>query len=143
MPSNTRTTAVVVVLAAFLAGLVGGVAGELVYLIHNHRIIPARTGSRSMTKHLVDRLDRELKLDPQQRTKIETIVEARRQRIDSIWSSVRPAVMQEIDGTNAEIEKVLNPDQLQKFKAMETRMRNRAGHGPGRHGQMPPPPPQH
>jgi len=142
VPSNTRTTAVVVVLSAFLAGLVVGVGGETVYLIHNHRLIPSRTAGKSMTKHLIDRLDRELKLDPQQRAKIETIVESRRQRIDSIWSSVRPAVTQQIDGTNAEIEKILHPDQLQKFKAMETRMRNRAGRGgPGHHGGMPPPPP--
>ena len=141
MPSNTRTTAVVVVLSAFLAGLVVGVAGEMVYLIHNHRIIPSHTAGKSMTKHLIDRLDRELKLDPQQRAKIETIVEARRQRIDTLWSSVRPAVMQEIDATNAEIDKVLNPDQRVKFKEMQTRMRNRVGRGPGHHGQMPPPPP--
>jgi len=91
-----------------------------------------------MTTHLIDRLDRELKLDPQQRARIETIVEARRQRIDTLWSSVRPAVMQEIDATNAEIEKVLKPDQLEKFKAMETRMRNRVRGGPGHHGGMPP-----
>ncbi len=140
MPSNTRTTAVVVVLAAFVAGLVVGIAGELVYLIHTHHYIPSHPG-KSMTQRLVDRLDRELKLDPQQRTKIEAIVEARRRRIDTIWSSVRPAVMQEIDATNAEIEKVLKPDQLEKFKAIETRMRNRVGHGPGRHERMPPPPP--
>jgi len=126
VPSNTRTTAVVVVLSAFLAGLVVGVAGEMVYLIHNHRIIPSHTAG---------------KLDAQQRARIETIVEARRQRIDAIWSSVRPAVMQEIDATNAEIDKVLNPDQRVKFKEMQTRMRNRVGRGPGHHGQMPPPPP--
>jgi uncharacterized membrane-anchored protein YjiN (DUF445 family) len=141
VPSNTRTTAVAVVLSAFLAGLVVGVAGELVYLIHYHRIIPSRTAGRLITQHLIDRLDRELKLDPQQRARIEKIVEARRQRIDTLWSSVRPAVMQEIDATNAEIEKVLKPDQLEKFKAMETRMRNRVRGGPGHHGQMPPPPP--
>lgn len=138
MPNSTRTTAVVVVLTAFVAGLVAGVGGELVYLIHNHRIVPTHTAG---TKHLIDRLDHELKLDPQQRARIETIVEARRQRIDAIWSSARPAVMQEIDATNAEIDKVLNPDQRVKFKALQARMRNRVHGGPGHHGQMPPPPP--
>jgi hypothetical protein len=124
---------VAVVLAAFVAGIVAGAAGDRIYLYARHRIFPDM--SRGMTKHVADRLDRELHFDAAQRTKVETILESRRKRIDSIWSSVRPQLDVEINATNAEIEKVLRADQVKTFKAIQVRMRNR------RRGGGPPPPP--
>jgi hypothetical protein len=132
--NSTRTTAIAVVLAAFVAGLVGGAAGDRIYLYRRHRLSPEMRGG--MTKHVVARLDRELHFDSGQRTKVESILESRRKRIDSLWSSVRPQVVSEIDATNAEIEKVLKPEQIKAFKAIQVRMRNRR-HG----GGLPPPPP--
>jgi hypothetical protein len=128
-----------VVLAAFVAGLVVGVAGDRVYLIHQGRIFPSRSAAKSMTKRLIDRLDRELHFDAQQRARVETIVEGHRQRIDALWSSVRPAVGKEINATNAEIEKILTPEQLPKFKALQLRMHNRTHRGST--GMPPGPPP--
>lgn len=136
MASNTRTAAVVVVIAAFLAGVVAGVGGEFAWLVHNHRL--PRPGSRNMTQRLVDRLDRELHFDAKQRTSVTTIIESHRTRIDATWSSVRPQVEKEIDATNAEIEKVLTPEQREKFKALQVKMRSRS-----RHGAPPPGPPPH
>jgi hypothetical protein len=136
--NSTRTTAIVLVLAAFAAGLVAGLAGDRVYLIHAGRLFPARSGGRSMSKHLVERLDRELHFDGQQRKKVETIVESHRKRFDSIWASVRPAIKKEIEATNTEIDKVLTPDQRAKFKSMQLRMKNRH-HGGGAQSGPPPP----
>lgn len=129
MATNTRTAAVVVVIAAFLAGVVAGVGGEFAWLVHNRRIIPRPGTPRNMTKHLVDRLDRELHFDDKQRAAVTTIIDSRRQRIDTIWSSVRPAVDKEIDATNAEIDKVLTPEQREKFKALQAKMRSRSRRG--------------
>ena len=137
--NNTRTTAVAVVLAAFVAGLVVGIAGDRVYLIHTRQYFPSRAG-RSMAKHLVDRLDRELHFDAAQRTRVEAILEQHRQRIDTIWSSVRPQVDKELAATNAEIDQVLTPEQRPKFKAIQMRMRSRAHRGGGAPPPGPPPP---
>jgi hypothetical protein len=130
--NNTRTTAIAVVLVAFVAGIVVGLAGDRVYLLRTHQIFPPR-GGKTMTHHLVDRLDRELHFDAQQRTQVESILERRRQRIDTIWSAARPAVEKEISATNAEIEKVLRPEQVKTFKSIQMRMRgreHRRGGGP-------------
>lgn len=135
MASNTRTAAVVVVIAAFLAGVVAGVGGEFAWLVHNRRILPRPGGSRNATQRLVERLDRELHFDAKQRTSVTTIIESHRKNIDATWSSVRPQVEKEIDATNAEIEKLLTPDQREKFKALQAKMRSRS-----RHGNPAPPP---
>jgi glutamate synthase domain-containing protein 3 len=128
---------VVVVLAAFAAGIVAGLAGDRVYLIRTRQYLPARVAGQSMTKRLADRLDRDLHFDPQQRKAVEGILERHRQRIDTIWSSVRPQVDVEINATNAEIEKVLNDDQRAKFKTLQMQRHNRPHHG----GGPPPGPP--
>jgi predicted P-loop ATPase/GTPase len=136
--NSTRTTAVVVVLVAFAAGMVVGLTGDRVYLIRTRQYFPSRAAGQSMTKRLADRLDRELHFDPQQRKTVEGILERRRQSIDTIWSSVRPQVEIEINATNAEIDKVLNDDQRAKFKALQMQRRNR----PHRGGPAGPPPPR-
>src|ERR1700682_5457937 len=114
-----------------------GVTGDRVYLIRTRQYFPARVPGRSMTKHLADRPDRELHFDSQQRTRVESILERRRQSIDTIWSSVRPQVETEINAANAEIDKVLNPEQRVKFKSLQMRMHSH----PHRGGPPPGPPP--
>jgi Spy/CpxP family protein refolding chaperone len=125
----------VVVIAAFLAGVVAGVGGEFAWLVHNRRILPRPGGH--FAKRLVERLDHELHFDAKQRASVEAIIEAHRKRIDATWSSVRPQVEKEIDATNAEIEKLLSPEQREKFKALQAKMRSRARHV----GAPPPGPP--
>jgi len=56
-------------------------------------------------------------------------------RIDAVMGAVRPQVRQELDVTNAEIEKILTPDQRTQFAKMRMRMPG------GRRGMGPPPPP--
>lgn len=138
--NSTRTTAVVVVLAAFAAGMIVGVTGDRVYLIHTRQYFPSRAPGRSMAKHLADRLDRELHFDDQQRAKVESILERHRQSIDTIWSSVRPQLEVEINATNAEIDKVLNDDQRAKFKSLQLRMRSNRVHRGAEPTPGPPPP---
>ena len=136
--NSTRSTAMAVVFVAFVAGLVVGAAGDRVYLIRTHQIVPPR-GGKTMTHRLADRLDRELHFDAQQRTQVESILERRRQRMDAVWSSVRPLIENEINATNAEIEKILRPDQVKTFKSIQMRMHNRDRRRGG--GSPPGPPP--
>jgi len=135
-PSSTRTTAVVVVIAAFIAGLFVGVAGDRFYLFRHGRLFPSHRVGDFAASRIVDRLDHDLHLTPQQKTQIQQIIDRHRTRIDSLMTGVRPQVRQELDTANGEIEKLLTPEQQEKFKKMRMRMRM-----PGGRRGMPPPPP--
>ncbi|MEA2237787.1 MAG: hypothetical protein QOC81_2511 [Thermoanaerobaculia bacterium] len=117
MSSRTRTAAVVVVIVAFLAGILVGVAGDHLYLIRSGRLFP-RHGSHFAADRMTDRLANELQLSAQQKTQVQQIIERHRAKIDAAMSNVRPQVRQELDATNAEIEAVLTPDQRTKFAAL-------------------------
>ena len=84
---------------------------------------------------VVNRLDRELNLTPQQKKSIEEIIERRHERLIGVMTGVRPQLRKEIDEANAEIERVLTPEQRVKFSRMRIRL-----HGPGPHGHDGPPP---
>jgi Spy/CpxP family protein refolding chaperone len=122
--SKTRTAAVVVVIVAFVAGILVGVAGDHLYLIHKGRLSPRRT-ARFAADRMADRLGRDLELTPQQKTQVQQIIEKHRAKIDATMSNVRPQVRQELDATNAEIETVLTPEQKTKFATMRMKMNNR------------------
>ena len=89
---------------------------------------------RFMSDRVLHRLDRELDLSDAQRAQIEKILVARTSRIVGVWSGIGPEVRREIDATNAEIERVLNPDQRAKFQKLKMRFLRRR--------IEPPPPPR-
>ena len=113
--------AIVVVVVAFIAGILVGVAGDHLYLIRSGRLSPRRT-ARFAADRMADNLGRELQLSPQQKTQVQQIIERHRARIDATMSSVRPRVRLEIDATNKEIETILTPEQRTKFEALRMRM---------------------
>jgi Spy/CpxP family protein refolding chaperone len=118
-------------LIAFISGMIVGVAGDRVMLFLRHSYFPQRV-SRHMTDRILGRLDHELHLTAEQKKQVEEILERHRNRIDSIWSGVRTQVRGEIDQGNAEIEKILTPEQREKFVKMRMRLR-----GPGHGHEMP------
>lgn len=130
-PTSPRTTAALLIVGALVAGIVLGVAGDHVYLLRAHRLLPSSRVQGFMAKRLVERLDDELHLTAQQKTAVTQIVERHRARINAIVASTRPQIRQEVDATNGEIEKVLNPDQIAKFREISTRMRQRHHRGMG------------
>lgn len=120
-PTKARATALVVVVVAFLAGLLVGVAGDHVYLIHSRQLSPRR-GMEGMTRRLLDRLDHELGLTPQQRDQVNRIIESHHQKIQALTSGVRPQIRQELDQANREIGAILTPEQRVKYDAVRMRM---------------------
>ena len=117
MSNKTRTAAIVLVIVAFIAGILVGVAGDHLYLIHNGRLSPRHT-ARFSADRMAERLAGELELTPQQKTQVQQIIERHRAKIDAIMSNVRPQVRGEIDATNAEIETILTPAQRTKFATL-------------------------
>jgi len=122
--SSTRTAAVAIVVVAFFAGLLIGVAGDDLYLIHSGRLFP-RHAARFAADRMADRLDRELHLTPQQKTQVQAILERHRARIDAAMSNVRPMIRQELDASNKEIATILTPEQRTKFSELQMRIESR------------------
>lgn len=127
--SGTKTT-IIAVLVLVLTFTVGFVAGFAV-----HRVMgppgPGHAGApRMMLRHLDFRLD----LTDAQRTQIESILERRHQRLAEIRDTTRPRMLAEINAANAEIEKVLTPEQREKFASMRLHL----GHPRGRGRRGPP-----
>jgi len=121
------------VIAVFIGGLLVGIAGDRYYMFHRWREGFRRPPSaQSMTRRIVDHLDRELHFNPQQRDAVQTIIDQHHVRIDAVMTGVQPQIRKELDAANAEIEKVLTPQQQEQFKKM--RMRT----GARRHGFAPP-----
>lgn len=123
-PTSPRTTATLLVLAAFIVGVLIGVAGDHLFLMHRHELFHREFA----THRIVDRLDRELHLTALQKSEVQRIVDTHHQRVDALMSNVRPQLRKEIDAANVEIEKILTPQQREQFQHLKMRM------GPGRGG---------
>lgn len=120
--SATKTTllALAVVVLTFAAGFATGMFTDHMMIIRrggrlDHMPFAAQMMSR--------RLDHRLDLTDEQERQIEQILERRRARFDAIHDSVRPQVEREIAITNAEIERVLTPEQRAKYSRMKMRLR--------------------
>lgn len=120
-------------IVAFIAGFIVGMAGDRLYLFHSHRLFPSRRMAEFAAHRIVDRMDHELHFTPQQKAQVQQIIDRHHVRIDALMSGVRPQIRQELDASNAEIEKILTPDQRVQFSKMRMRMGGRRG--------MPPPGP--
>jgi hypothetical protein len=106
-PSNSKLLAVVALVITFGVGAVVGIVGDRIL-----RLLPP---SKHSAEFITRRLDRRLHFDEVQRTQVATIIFRHQQRIAVIWSGVRPAVRQEIEQTNVEIDRVLTPQQRVEF----------------------------
>ncbi|HXG58816.1 MAG TPA: hypothetical protein VNL91_07320 [Thermoanaerobaculia bacterium] len=125
-PRGTRakTTAVLVVIVTFVAGALVGVAADRFYLASRRDRFPSYF-ARAMTPRIVKHLDRRLDLTPDQRRQVEEVLERHRGRIDAISRATRPQIRREIEAANAEIEKILTPEQRERFAKMKMRIHQR------------------
>ncbi len=117
-------------MAAFIGGVFVGIAGDHFYLFHRRR----PPFGQFVTRRIVERLDRELNLTSQQRADVQRIIDQHHARIDAVMTGIQPQVHGELEAANAEIEKILTPQQREQFGKMRMRMRGGRRHGP------PPPP---
>jgi Spy/CpxP family protein refolding chaperone len=111
--TSTKLVATIVVLIAFLGGLAVGVIGDRIWLLHRPRV------AHAITERILGRLDHDLDLTPQQHQQVKKILEAHAARMQQISEGVRPQIRQEIDQNNAEIARVLTPDQRAKFEQLK------------------------
>lgn len=120
MAAKTTIIAAVLVFVAFVSGVLVGIAGDRLYLMrarHEGRPLP-----HPSPKFIADRLERRLDLTPQQRKEVEAILNRHGQAIEAISAMTRPRVHTEIQQANAEIERVLTPEQREKFDRVKMRL---------------------
>jgi Spy/CpxP family protein refolding chaperone len=128
--------AIVVVIVAFFAGILVGVAGDRFYLVRGGRLAPRH--ARFSSERMADHLRRELSLTPTQKTQIQSIIEHHHATIEAAMTSVRPVMRRELDATNAEIDTVLTPDQRTKFASLRMRVEARRRERRGVEGEQQP-----
>lgn len=124
--ARSAVVAALLLAATFATGVVAGVAADRIVLVREARILP-REGMRFVSARIVRAMDRELDLTDAQRADVERILAARQQRIEKVWSEMRPELRAEIERTNREIEAVLTEEQKPKFEQMTKRWEARMG----------------
>lgn len=112
--------AALVVLFAFAAGIALGVVGDRAYLFFHERIVP-RGGIEFMGRHLLKRLDRGLDLTDAQEAQARAIIDRHTKQMLEELTSVHRSMHAEFNATHAEIEKILTPEQREKFRRMQRR----------------------
>ena len=98
-------------------------------------------GPEYMSRRMVERIVRELKLSPEQHEQLKPIIQKRMKAMDDIRNQARPQINNELKLMNEEIIAILDEGQKQiwedKIKKMQehfTRMRQRRSPGDGRRG---------
>jgi Spy/CpxP family protein refolding chaperone len=129
--SQTKTKTVAIAAAAlvvtFVAGFVAGAVFDR-FLVYHGRV--ARTPPPMVAEMMLHRLDRKLDLTDKQHAEIEAILQRHHDRIHKLMENNRNPIHQEIEAANAEIERVLTPDQRRKFQDLKMRLGEpRARHG--------------
>jgi hypothetical protein len=132
---KSRLVAGVVIVLVFLAGVAVG------FFVHH--AIPRRgfgglaiggppPGPRPGVKGwMLERLDRDLDLSPEQRARIDTVLTRRESDLRTLMSEARPRFETIAARTRGEIQAVLTPAQQEKFEAITKRIdAKREGPGP-------------
>jgi hypothetical protein len=122
--SSTRLRATFVLLFCFFAGLVVGVIGDHVVLLHSRRLLPPH--GKALVRMIGSRMDRELDLTDAQRREVDSILERHQQAIETLTRNVQPQVHQELMRANGEIERLLDEPQKVKYRKLRERFHARA-----------------
>ena len=69
----------------------------------------------------MERLDRELQLAPEQRKRIETILDESRKQAHEIWTKIEPEMREEMKKSRELIREVLTSEQNQRFDELMKR----------------------
>lgn len=143
-----RWVAIAAVAALFLSGIsIGALA---VILVGHHRAASGMGPGMMMRSPmpppdvLVDHLDHQLGLTPDQRLKIEAILGESETRSDEIRREIRPRLEAQIEETHRRIVEILTPEQRPKFVELTREMQRHSDRfflGEHPHGFMHAPPP--
>jgi hypothetical protein len=113
--SSNKALAAIALVVTFVVGAVLGVVGDRIWFMTHP---PRRPSPETIVRHLAYRLH----LSDQQRAQVADIVTRHHQRMAAITSATRPAMQEELEAANREIEQVLTPEQRETFARMRMRL---------------------
>jgi MFS family permease len=135
-PRKSRLIAGIVIVLVFFAGVVAG------FFLHHGWLwrhgppgfaVGGPPGPPPGVKDwMLKRLDRELKLTPEQHVRIDSVLTRREADIRSLMSQTRPRFDSIAARTRSEIQVVLTPSQQEEFAKITRRFESRRGHLQGR-----------
>lgn len=85
---------------------------------------------RGLRMDLIERLDREVHLTPEQRERIEKILAEGQERNRQLWERILPEIRREMQQTHERIRAVLTPEQQHKFEELMKQRPSRKGDEP-------------
>jgi len=133
-PRRSRLVAGVVIALVFLAGLaVGFFLHQAAPWPHRSPIAvggPPHRPSPEVKKRMLERLDRDLKLTPDQHARIDTVLTRREADLHALMTETRPRFDSIAARTRSEIQAVLTPEQRDEFAKIVQRMESRRGRRP-------------
>lgn len=112
------------ILALLLVGAAVGYALATVRYLHGHE---HRSPARRDHADLIERLDRELHFTPQQRERIQSILDRKAQELKERRWAARRELKESREETRREIETLLDERQQKHYRVMFERMRARWG----------------
>ncbi|HEX2722227.1 MAG TPA: Spy/CpxP family protein refolding chaperone [Gemmatimonadaceae bacterium] len=128
---RSKSFALLVVLAAFVAGVALGYTGDRILSRGDH-------GRRDRSSR--ERIARELDLTPAQRAQFDSIMSLRRTQMRELYKPVRPQLdsLQRVskalmDSTHEQLKRVLTPAQAKKLDELRERGRKRSAQARAHH----------
>jgi Spy/CpxP family protein refolding chaperone len=98
----------------------------------------SRPPSDSARRHMRERMAKELDLTPAQSVQVDSLMTAQGPKFQALREKMQPAMDSLVAETQAQMDRILTPEQREKAKAMRERIRTRRHGGPG---ALPGPPP--
>ncbi len=105
--------------------LIGFTLGMTFGQWHAHESFRSHWKHGSMRQHMLEKFSKELHLTADQKTKVAAIFEAKHPEMAALQEEMRPKFEALRQSTQAEVRKVLNPDQQKKFDEMNAERKER------------------
>ncbi len=122
MNGSKRWTAFVCLTGIVLGTGVGWWAGR--------DLFPRRWGWEQRYQRMLERFSSELKLTPEQKDRVKVLLEAKRQKMETLRAEARPRYEEVRISTQTEIRKLLSPEQQKRFDRMEMEWKRRRAQRP-------------
>jgi len=121
------------VVTIFISGVIIGLVSGLA--INSHRSFARFPFAGNFRNRITNNLTHRLELNAEQQAETEKIINAMAEQIRHYQTIQRPKIKIVIDSAMSEIEKLLTPEQRDKFIEMRTEMAKHRGRRYGRQGR--------
>lgn len=119
--------AIVALCLVFLFGMLAG--GFVAFaVVHRHVRQVLQGGPDAVAEIIMRRLDRDLRLDAEQRGKLRTIVDSTRVELKSIRHEVQPRLNELLEAAENRVRAILKPEQTTRFNELVKKGRARWEH---------------